>query len=49
MRISKVIIEKEELPKEAIIIHKKEAKKEIKPKRMIGGIARRIFRRKAIG
>ena len=48
-KISKVIIEKEELPKEAIIIPKKEAPKEIKPKRMIGGIARRIFRRKAIG
>ena len=50
-KISKIIIEKEETPKKEVMITvpKKEAPKEIKPKRRFEGITRRIFRRKAIG
>lgn len=48
-KINNIITPKEELPKESVTLPKKEAPKEIKPKRMIGGIARKIFRRKAIG
>ncbi|OGD25694.1 50S ribosomal protein L22 [Candidatus Azambacteria bacterium RIFCSPHIGHO2_01_FULL_40_24] len=49
-KISKVIIKKEELPKkEAVIIPKKEAPKEIRPARKFSDFTRKIFRRKAIG
>lgn len=49
-KISEIITKKEEMPKKEIVtIPKKEAPKEIKPKRKLAGFARRIFRRKAIG
>ena len=49
-KISRIITKKEEAPKKEIVtIPKKEAPKEIRPKRKFEGITKRMFRRKAIG
>lgn len=49
-KITEIMTSKEELPKkETAVTPKKEVPKEIKPKRTMIGITRKIFRRKAIG
>ena len=48
-KVREITTSREELPKETVATPKKEAPREIKPKRMLGGFTRKIFRRKAIG